>query len=129
MSTRLPRESRTFLGFLLRHTLVGVGAGWLFVALLLALDIGGLRGLILHGSRGDGIVALVLLIVFSAITFGSAAMGAAIMGLAESERDAKGKGKGGGKRARWRAWLPRPSGLPVPAPAATPAVRPRPQRG
>jgi len=128
MSTRLPRESLPFLRFLLRHTLVGIGAGWLFVALLLALDIAGLRSLMLHGSRTDGLVALVLLVVFSAITFGSAAMGAAIMGLAESERG----GKGMGKRARWRAWLPRPATSPVPVPVPSPAAapqRPRPQRG
>jgi hypothetical protein len=65
--------------FLLGHAAIGVGIGVLFVAAVLALDVAGLRGLMLRG--GDGWLALALLSFGSAVTFGSAAMGAAIMGL------------------------------------------------
>lgn len=65
--------------FLLGHASIGIAAGVLFVAGLLAADVAGLRGLILRGA--DGWLALGLLLFGSAVTFGSAAMGAAIMGL------------------------------------------------
>lgn len=65
--------------FLLGHAAIGVSVGVLFVAALLALDVAGLRGLMLRGA--DGALALGLLLFGSAVTFGSVAMGAAIMGL------------------------------------------------
>lgn len=65
--------------FLLGHAGIGIAAGWLFVASIVALDIGGLRGLLMAGA--DGALALALLLFGTSITFGSAAMGAAIMGL------------------------------------------------
>ncbi|MCU0983564.1 MAG: hypothetical protein MUC89_01305 [Acetobacteraceae bacterium] len=65
--------------FLLGHAAIGVTVGLLFVLGLLALDVAGLRGLILRGA--DGALALGLLLFGSAVTFGSVAMGAAIMGL------------------------------------------------
>ena len=65
--------------FLAGHAAIGVCVGWLFVAAILALDIAGLRGLMLRGA--DGAVALALLTLGVSVTFGSAAMGAAVMGL------------------------------------------------
>ncbi len=67
------------LRFMLAHCLVGIAAGWGFVAGLLALDIGGLAGLI-FGSD-EPALALALLLFGTAITFGSVAMGGAIMNL------------------------------------------------
>ncbi len=67
------------LRFMLSHCLVGIAAGWGFVAGLLALDIGGLSALI-FGSD-EPALALALLLFGTAITFGSVAMGGAIMNL------------------------------------------------
>ncbi|WP_291298016.1 hypothetical protein [Elioraea sp.] len=78
----LRRARRAFpphVAFLLSHAAIGVTTGMLFVAALLALDVAGLRGLMLRSA--DGSIALGLLLLGTSITFGSAAMGAAIMGL------------------------------------------------
>jgi hypothetical protein len=69
---------------MLGHAAIGVMVGVLFVAAILALDIAGLRGLMLPATgRGgsDGAIALGLLLLGTTVTFGSAAMGAAIMSL------------------------------------------------
>lgn len=76
--------------FLLGHAAIGVLAGCLFVGAIVGLDIAGLRGLILRGA--DGALALGLLLFGSAVTFGSAAMGAAIMGLGAAPKPRGGKG-------------------------------------
>jgi len=71
------------LRFLLRHCLAGVLAGWTMVALLLGLDVAGLGTLVL---TSDGwLVPLVMLLVFFAITFGSVAMGTAVMSLGRAD--------------------------------------------
>lgn len=70
--------------FLLGHAAIGILVGWLFVAAVIGLDIGGLRGLVLRGS--DGAIALALLAFGASVTFGSAAMGAAVMGLGARPR-------------------------------------------
>jgi hypothetical protein len=70
--------------FLLGHAAIGVTVGVLFVAALLSLDVAGLRGLMLRGA--DGALALAMLLFGSAVTFGSVAMGAAIMGLGAPPR-------------------------------------------
>ncbi len=67
------------LRFMLAHCLVGIAAGWGFVAGLLAFDIGGLAALI-FGSD-EPALALALLLFGTAITFGGVAMGGAIMNL------------------------------------------------
>lgn len=69
------------LRFMLSHCLVGIAAGWGFVAGLLALDIGGLAGLI-FGSDAPAL-ALALLLFGTAITFGSVVMGGAIMSIGD----------------------------------------------
>jgi hypothetical protein len=79
MLRRAGRSLPAHVRFLLGHAAIGVSIGVLFVAAVLALDVAGLRGLILRGA--DGWLALALLLFGSAVTFGSAAMGAAIMGL------------------------------------------------
>ncbi len=67
------------LSFLAKHLLFGLATGVLFASLLLVLDIAGLAGLI--RSSAEPLVALLLLYAFNALTFGSIAMGAAVMSL------------------------------------------------
>lgn len=71
--------------FMLRHALVGYALAIVFVATLLALDIGGLAGLMRDSS--SGILALGLLTFFTGLTFASLQMGIAIMSL-RPEREA-----------------------------------------
>lgn len=63
----------------------GLGVAVLIVGGLLALDLGGLRHLILD-DRSPG-VALALLSMSFFVTFGSAAMGTAIMALGRRDDD------------------------------------------
>ena len=65
--------------FLLQHLAVGAGAGILLGALCLAVDLAGLRTLLF--GRGGGPLAIALFFFGLIVTFGSAAMGAAVMGL------------------------------------------------
>jgi multisubunit Na+/H+ antiporter MnhC subunit len=73
----------------------GVGMAVLLVGGLLALDPGGLRHLILADRAGG--VALALLLTSFVITFGSTAMGTAIMALGRRERKDD-RPRGGRKR-------------------------------
>ncbi|MFM9844577.1 MAG: hypothetical protein ACKVOI_16570 [Dongiaceae bacterium] len=68
--------------FLAAHLAVGIGAGWIVLGLLLWIDVAGLRSLIVNS--GDSVIALVMLAIFFALTFGSLAMGTGIMGLSRS---------------------------------------------
>ncbi len=65
------------LRFLLVHAAVGIGAGWVVLAGFIATNVFGLRALIF--TSPDGGVALALLLLFFALTFGSAGMGIGIM--------------------------------------------------
>ena len=65
------------LKHILMHGAEGVAAGWLLAAGLLYLDIAALRTLILGAE--SPVVALALLLTGLGVTFGSVAMGAAIM--------------------------------------------------
>lgn len=65
------------LRFLLHHCLIGIAAGWLLLAGLLLTDAMGLATLIF--TSASWIEAMVLLLVFFAITFGSLAMGTGVM--------------------------------------------------
>ncbi len=65
--------------FLLQHLAVGAGAGILLGALCLAVDLAGLRTLLF--GPGGGPLAIALFFFGLIVTFGSAAMGAAVMGL------------------------------------------------
>lgn len=80
------------LRFLLGHLAVGVTVGWTLLALLLALDVGGLWSLI--SAAPEAPVALVMLAVFFAITFGSLAMGSGLMGLGRPQPQPKPPGGG-----------------------------------
>lgn len=69
--------------FLLRHALIGVGLGALFVGALVLLDVGRLGTL--AGQSASGLVALTVLTCAVGITFGSVQMGFAIMLMSEDE--------------------------------------------
>lgn len=88
MFTSLP----ILIRFLILNALIGVAIGWGLVAGLLWLDAGGLGTLVLRSD--SPILAVAVLGVFFSITFGSVAMGTAVM---TQLRDDK---PGGGKRSR-----------------------------
>jgi hypothetical protein len=68
----LPRLIR-FLGV---NCAIGIAGGWTLLVALIATDTGGLRTLIVNEGSA---VPIILLAVGFAVTFGSAAMGAAVM--------------------------------------------------
>jgi len=79
----LLRHERDAITFLVRHLLVGVAGGLLFGGLMVAFDIGHLRTL--AGESSSGMLSLGLLFFGLAVTFGSLAMGVAIMGQGADE--------------------------------------------
>lgn len=81
---RLKPFERHAVLFLLRHLAIGLGSAALFALLILAVDLGGLRSLAWRDPQGW--LYLALLFFGLVVTFGSLAMGAAVMGLGE-ERD------------------------------------------
>ncbi|MEO5336256.1 MAG: hypothetical protein H7841_05085 [Magnetospirillum sp. WYHS-4] len=83
MTSLLPHQ-KDVLGFLLRHLVAGVLGGFLFGGLLLYVDAGGMRSMIV-ASR-DGWIYLFLLFFGLFVTFGGAGMAIGIMSLGE-ERD------------------------------------------
>ncbi|GAB5469636.1 MAG: hypothetical protein Kilf2KO_26660 [Rhodospirillales bacterium] len=104
------------LRFLFRNCLLGIAAGWLILAGLLASDVGRLGSLIFASPHWPE--AMVLLIVFFAITFGSLAMGTAVMLLQEAP--SRSDGQGGfwqGVKARTGALLPEPPRQPARVPS------------
>ncbi|MDH3594746.1 MAG: hypothetical protein OEU09_03410 [Rhodospirillales bacterium] len=80
---RLKPFERDAIGFLLRHLGVGVIGSALFGGLILWSDLAGIRSLAL--AEEGGWLALCLLFFGLFVTFGSLAMGAAIMGLGRGE--------------------------------------------
>lgn len=104
------RQSRprapTLLRFLALHLAIGVSVAVMVVAGLILTDAHSLGRLIWQDR--DPVVAVVVLLFGFVITFGSVAMGAAIMGLPY--------GEGGG--AKGRRVSSRAAGEPIPAQAA-----------
>ncbi len=79
-----------------RQTLIpalaaGILAGWLAVALLLALDVGGLYTLVM--KSGHAVLAILLLLFGFTVTFGSAAMGAVIIAIGSEDEPRSGRRK------------------------------------
>ncbi len=90
---------KRLITYLFRHCLAGILAGWLLLAGLIVTDVGRIGSLL--ASSQHWVEAMVLLVVFFAITFGSLAMGSAVMLLHNREPKA-------GKPAARQAWrLPR----------------------
>lgn len=73
----------------IRSVITGVWLGVVFVALLLAADVGGLRRLVLAAPEGG--LAVAMLVVFNAFVFGAAQFGIRVMALARQDG-----GRGGG---------------------------------
>ena len=73
------------LAYLGRHCLIGIAAGWSLLAGLIATDVGSLWSLL--SRSGHWPEALALLVIFFAITFGSLAMGTAVMLLGSQDGD------------------------------------------
>jgi hypothetical protein len=63
--------------FLLLHAAIGIGAGWLLLALLLATDVNGV-GALIFASESPAL-AIAMLAAGFGITFGGAAAAAAVM--------------------------------------------------
>lgn len=88
---------------IIRHGFIGLGISVAFTAMILAFNVGNLWHLVTHTAEGP--VAVLMLIVFGTITFGSAQIGYKIMTMGEDEDDGQ-----GGKR----------DALPVVDPVAIP---------
>jgi tetrahydromethanopterin S-methyltransferase subunit E len=71
------------VAFLIRHGVAGVIAGWVAVGALLSLDVGGLGRLVMTSDLFP--LPLLMLLAFFGITFGSVALGSAIMGLGRGD--------------------------------------------
>lgn len=97
MSKPLPQLVRVYI----RQCLIGFAIAAAFVALLLGLDVGGLRGLI--GSTSGGWIALFMLWFANGLVFAGVQFAITIMGMAEP--------RGQGPGARLREWVRR--GEPV----------------
>ena len=80
--------------YLARHCFAGMLAGWTAVGALLLLDVGGL-GRLIFGAEA-WLLALAMLLAFFGLTFGSVAMGAAIMCLGHRDDPSR------GLMERWR---------------------------
>ena len=65
--------------FLLVNCAIGIVGGWTLLAALLATDTGGIRTMIWNEASPG--VPIILLAAGFAVTFGSAAMGAAVMAM------------------------------------------------
>jgi hypothetical protein len=81
--SKLRPFERDAIGFLLRHLGVGALGSALFGGVILWNDLAGIRSLAL--AEEGGWLALGLLFFGLFVTFGSLAMGAAIMGLGREE--------------------------------------------
>lgn len=79
----LKKFEREALSFLLGHLAVGTAAALIFGGGLLWLDVGNLRTLALGSAQP--VLVLGLFFFGLIVTFGSVAMGVAIMGLGEDQ--------------------------------------------
>jgi hypothetical protein len=89
--------------FILWHAFIGFVISVAFTVLILALNVGNLWHLVTHTAEGP--VAVLMLIVFGTITFGSAQIGYKIMSMGEEDEDDQ-----GGKRDA----VPMLDAIPVP---------------
>lgn len=76
---------------IIRHGFIGFGISAAFTAMILVFNVGNLWHLVTHTAEGP--VAVLMLIVFGTITFGSAQIGYMIMSMGEED-----EGPTGGKR-------------------------------
>lgn len=106
-----PRHDFRLIRFLLVHAVVGTGIALAAVALLLAGDVAGLRGLV---ARSDaGLLALGVMTAFFIITFASVQMSVALaIHLAQPPS---------GRAGRAQRPVPVPRLRPIPVAAARPS--------
>jgi hypothetical protein len=84
--------------FLLKWSLIGVGAGWVFAGLLLVADVGGIGSLWLRSD--SRLMTLVILGLSFGVTFAQVTVLAAVL----LRSDFGGQGGGGNDRlSRWKA--------------------------
>lgn len=83
----MDRSKSGLVRFLVRHWLVGAAATVVSVGLLFAVDLGGLRGLVM--SSQNPVLPIAMLLFGFLVTLTSASMGAAVMSLGQ-ERTPKG---------------------------------------
>lgn len=73
----------------IRNVIIGFGLAVVFTAILLALDVVGLRHLVTH-SHG-GVIAVIMLVIFNTIVFAGAQFGWAVMAMAEDGDPPRGR--------------------------------------
>lgn len=71
--------------FVLTWNAIGIGIGWVVLAVLLALDVGGLRGMVLRQS--GGLIGFWILMLSFGVTFGQVTVMAAMLSLGRSSGD------------------------------------------
>jgi hypothetical protein len=98
-----------FIKMMLRHAFYGLLIAIAFVAGLLAFNVANLWHLVTHTSEGP--LAVVLLVLFSTVTFGSVQIGYQIMSMGEDDDDEP----RGGKRDALRVF----DAIPIPVPVRT----------
>lgn len=91
---------------ILKHAAIGFCISLTFTGLLLWLNIANLWHLVTHTSEGP--IAVIMLVVFGTITFGSAQIGYKIMSMGEEEDDTD-----RGARAPQLVRDPQPIAVPV----------------
>jgi hypothetical protein len=90
MAAQAAAASGSWVAFLVRHCLAGMIAGWATVGGLLWLDVAGLGDLVMTSDLFP--LPLLMMLASFGLTFGSLALGSAIMGLGRS--DAAGTARG-----------------------------------
>ncbi len=70
---------------IIKHAFVGLGISVAFTAMILYFNIGNLWHLVTHTAEGP--IAVLMLIVFGTVTFGSAQIGYKIMSMGEETDD------------------------------------------
>jgi hypothetical protein len=81
--------------FVLKWSAIGIAIGWVVLAALLVTNIGGLTGMVWRQS--GGFLALAVLMLSFAVTFGQVTVMAAVLSLTSKEGD-------GGANARLERW-------------------------
>jgi len=83
--------------FVIKWNAIGIGLGWLVLAALLVLDVGGIGSMVRH--QRDGFIAVFILALSFAVTSGQLAVTAAVL----LRKDFGGTGSGNTRLERWRA--------------------------
>lgn len=89
---------------ILKHAAIGFGISVAFTAMILAFNVGNLWHLVTNTAEGP--IAVIMLVVFGGITFGSAQIGYVIMTMKEDDTPPGGK----------RDAVPALDAVPVPVP-------------